>query len=327
MNVNRLLSGLDTIGKNFYIAVMEKLNTTTAVYDGHVSEDRKSILISAPAKINLFLKVTGRRHDGYHDIFSWFQTIDLFDTLKIELSRYPEIEITTNLRDLPTDEGNLVFKAARLIQKQVGLKTGFRIQLHKSIPVAAGLGGGSSDAAAFIRAVNILCKLHLSRKEMEKSGLEIGSDLPFFFGKGQSEVSGRGEKVRDIKVSTDYELLLITPDFQIRAAEAYRKVNLDLTESLPGINFPCCRQVNDLIDVISKIDNDLENALMNSYPILDRMRRMLLESGADIVRLSGSGPTMFALYRHRCKERKELARLFEADNWGVNFANPVVLPA
>ena len=118
MNVNRLLSGLDRIGKNFYIAAMEKRNNTVAVYEGQVGEDKKSILISAPAKINLFLKVTGCRNDGYHDIFSWFQAIDLFDTLMIELSRYPGIEITTNLKDLPTDESNLVFKAARLIQKK-----------------------------------------------------------------------------------------------------------------------------------------------------------------------------------------------------------------
>jgi 4-diphosphocytidyl-2-C-methyl-D-erythritol kinase len=157
--------------------------------------------------------------------------------------------------------------------------------------------------------------------------LEIGSDVPFFFGGGQAEVTGRGEKVKDIRLATDYQVVLATPPFGIRAAEAYGKLNLDLTDPVQDITLSRCRQVDGLIDAISGMANDLERGIFYSYPILERIKHELATTGADVVRLSGSGPTLFALYRNRCRTKEILAKASDGGKWGLALANPVTLPA
>lgn len=305
---------------------MQSREITTPCFEGQVNESRKAIIISAPAKINLFLKVTGKRPDGYHNIYSWFQAIDLADHLEIELQDDAGIEISTNLDDLPTGEDNLVFKAARLIQDRSGVNAGFRVKLWKNIPVAAGLGGGSSDAAAFIKAADKLLNLGLSRAEMAEIGLEIGSDVPFFFSHGQAEVTGKGEKVKDITLPTDYYIGLAIPPFHISAGEAYRKLKMDLTGLNSSVSLRRCQQTGKLFGSIAAMANDLEMALLESYPILDKIKEELIKTGADIVRLTGSGPTVFALYRDKGLVRKELARSFERRGWGFKIAKPAILP-
>ena len=296
-------------------------------FEGRVREDGKSVQIAAPAKINLFLKVMGKRPDGYHDIFSWFQALDLVDRLEIEIADHSDIEIILDDPDVPTGPDNLISMAAQALREATGLRMGFRVRLTKAIPVGAGLGGGSSDAAAFIKGVNRLLSLALTRQQMAQIGLRAGSDVPFFFGRGQAEVTGRGEAVKDIGLPTDYEVVLVTPRFQIRAAEAYRKVNLDLTDTVHAITLPERLQVDALIGVISKMANDLERGLLLSYPVLDRVKRVLVRTGADIVRLSGSGPTVFALYRDKGQSMERLAQATEGGEWGWAKACPVVLPA
>jgi 4-diphosphocytidyl-2-C-methyl-D-erythritol kinase len=296
-------------------------------YTGQISPDKNSISISSPAKINLFLKVLRKRPDGYHDIFSWFQMLDLVDHLDIQKLSSNEIEITTNCPKLPTGEENLIHKAARLIQSEFNYEKGFRIKLWKNIPVGAGLGGGSSNAAAFIKGVNKLLDLGLSSPEMARLGLKVGSDVPFFFSRGQAEVTGRGDVVSPINLPIDYAVLLVTPPFEIRAAEAYRKCSLDLTDYTVNINFNCCRHADKLFAVIEKLDNDLSRALLKSYPILDKVRDVLTKSGADIVRISGSGPTVFALYKNKTFTAGDLAPRLIKEGWGVCMAHPIILPA
>ncbi len=295
--------------------------------EGRHDKGGKSIIISAPAKINLFLKITGKRSDGFHDIYSWFQVLDLADQLRITLREDEEIRIETDCRDLPKGQDNLVYQAASLIREAVGQPIGFNVEISKNIPIAAGLGGGSSDAAAFIKAANSILDLRLSRRDMEDMGAEIGSDVPFFFSGGQAAVSGRGEKVKDIHLATDYEVALITPPFPIRAAEAYQKVRLDLTDPFLKISLSCCQKVINLFSVISETANDLERALLDSYPVLGRIKEELAKTGADIVRLSGSGPTVFALYRHKGLKKAKLAKSFERAGWAFRLAQPVTLPA
>lgn len=306
---------------------MKKADQKAPCFEPRVSDDGSTVSIAAPAKINLFLKVIGRRDDGYHDIYSWFQTLDLVDRLDIHRTERSEITISTNAENIPTGPENLVYRAARLIQDIGKSRVGFDIRLDKQIPVGAGLGGGSSDAAAFIKAANRLLGLGLSRSDMETIGLEIGSDVPFFFGRGQAEVTGRGEHVRDIQIATDYQVVLVTPDFEINASEAYRRLRLDLTDSIPNINFKCYQQVAELFGVVSGLENDLEKALIGSYPILDKIRRKLTETGAGIVRLSGSGPTMFALYDRMVFSDNIYSESFEGEGWGLKSASPVLLPA
>ena len=300
---------------------------STSCFEGKLQSEGRSLVISAPAKINLFLKIVGRRSDGYHDIYSWFQAIDLCDQLEIERRPGGRIELVTDCADIPTDRENLVYQAARLIQQRLTPAEGVRVKLWKRIPVGAGLGGGSSDAAAFIKGANRLFDARMSSRQMAEMGLELGSDVPFFFSRGQAEVTGRGEQVKPIELPLDYQVVTVTPPFQIRAAEAYRKLKLDLTEPFANITFHNCRKATELFCIISRLANDLEHALVESYPILAKIRDRVTGSGASIVKLSGSGPTVFGLYEDRHINIKELVHCFEGEGWDVQVSRPVILPA
>jgi len=296
-------------------------------FGGEVSPDGERVVISAPAKINLFLRVLGKRPDGYHDIHSWFQALDLADHLEIERVSGAAIEIITDAPGVPTGPENLIYQAAEAIRTRYAPRVGFRVRLDKRIPVGAGLGGGSSDAAAFIKGANKLLNLGLMGRQMEEIGLQLGSDVPFFFSRGQAEVTGRGEMVRPISLPLDYRVALVTPPFQIRAAEAYLRFRLDLTSPFTGINLVNCGQARELFFVISGEVNDLERALRESHPVLVRIRKELEKSGADIVRLSGSGPTVFALYGDRIKAEEKLRATCEGEGWGCVTTDPIILPA
>ncbi len=318
---------LDCWDENCYNMVMEKPRGIIPDFGGTVDKSEKSVFISAPAKINLFLKVTGKRPDGYHNIFSWFQALDLCDHLEIEKIRESKIEIITDADNIPTGPENLVYQAAQLVRSRAGYREGFRIKLWKNIPVGAGLGGGSSDAASLIKGCDRLLGLGWSRAVMSVAGLELGSDIPFFFSRGQAEVTGRGEIVKLIELPTDYQVVLVTPSFEIRAEEAYRKLRLDLTAQLMGVNFKGCRQARELFQIISKSANDLERTLRESYPILDKIEEKLRILGANIVRISGSGPTVFALFDNGTISDKMLKHTFKGEGWGLFLACPIVLPA
>ncbi len=274
------------------------------------------------------MKVLGKRPDGYHDIYSWFQALDLADHMEIENTDGGGIDLTSDSDTIPTGGENLIFQAARRMKELYAPESGFRIRLWKHIPVAAGLGGGSSDAAACIKSINKLLQLRLSVEKMRKIGLEIGSDVPFFFSRGQAEVTGRGENVREIELPTDYRVFLVTPPLQIRAAEAYSRVKIGLTKPFSGVSLNCCQPAKELFRVISGVGNDLEGPLGISYPVLARIKKGLTGTGADIVRLSGSGPTVFALYGgHSGFTEKKIMAAFEGEGWGSCFASPVILPA
>jgi len=298
-----------------------------ACFEGKQIGNGKAIFISAPAKINLFLKVKNRRPDGYHNIYSWFQAIDLADHLEIEATNDGKIEIETDNPQVPTGPENLIYRTAQLIQNKLNRKFGFNVKLRKRIPVGAGLGGGSSDAAAFIRGTNILLDLKLGKAEMAELGLEVGSDVPFFFSRGQAEVTGRGEIVKEISLPLDYCIGLLTPRFEIRAATAYGMVKLDLTEPCEDINLLRCQRFDDLVGVISRMTNDLERNLCESYPILCTVRETLIRTGADLVRLTGSGPTWFALYRDKTLVAEKWIRSVKGGGWDAAMASPVALPA
>lgn len=295
-------------------------------FAARLSDDGRSVAITAPAKINLFLKVMGKRPDGYHDIFSWFQMVDLVDQIEIHKIADSKIELITDHPELSTGPDNLIYQAAKAIQDNYTPNTGFKIILNKQIPIGAGLGGGSSDAVAVIKGLNCLMGLRLTGSQMAELGLKIGSDVPFFFSRGQAEVTGRGERVREISLPIDYQAVLVTPPFEIRAAEAYRKCRLDLTGKELDVSFRC-RKVHELFDVISELANDLERALLTSYPILDKVRDELIKTGADIVRLTGSGPTIFALYGDTAPDADKLTPRFSGEKWGVRLVRPVILPA
>lgn len=284
------------------------------------------IQLKAPAKINLFLKVLGKREDNYHNIYSWFQAIDLYDELTLEKTAFGGIELTVEGNNkLPLDENNLVVQIAHNMFKQFDLTGGLKILLKKNIPVSAGLGGGSSDAASTIYGINRLFNLELSNEKMSDMGLELGSDVPFFFSGGQAEITGRGEKIRKISLPLGYFIILITPGIIISTAESYNNIRLNLTTHTAIVNLNSDTDFAGLLAQICNIGNDFEERCMASHKVLKEVRNILIGNGAVLTRMTGTGPSMFGLFGG-LPEGGEKAQ-FTRGNWDVFDVRPITLPA
>ncbi len=284
------------------------------------------IEVRAPAKINLFLKILGRRDDGYHDIFSWFQAISLYDYISYEKSANAGIELRIeHSPDLPTDKTNLIVRTADLMFKNFGLSGGLKIHLKKNIPVAAGLGGGSSDSAATIYAIDKLFELGLTDIELRKLGLKIGSDIPFFFSSGQAEVTGRGDIIENIKLPLNYYIVLVNPGIFISTAESYAGLKMSLTSQRTGIKLFRCKDFKEMVINLLEIENDFEKGHLKSFPILEKVSSALTNAGARLVRMSGSGPTIYGLFEN-IPEGDGFHQIIRGDWWHF-IVQPIVLPA
>lgn len=291
--------------------------------------DRQTLVLGAPAKINLYLQVLRKRDDGFHDINSLFQAVSLFDRLTVRRSESEGLQLrrvdTSSVEtDLPLDESNIITRAYNLMADRHKRVSGLAIALEKNIPVAAGLAGGSSDAAATIAACNELFELGLTRSDMATLGLEIGSDIPFFFSRGQAIVTGRGENVREIDCATDYWLMLVTPRLSVSTAEAYRRLRMGLTNPKQAFSLGSHRPVEKLVKSLALAGNDFEEIQFMSYPELSGIRDRLLDTGALLARMSGSGPTVFGVYPEQ-PAGLESALLREGD-WHVSTVRPITLP-
>ena len=286
-----------------------------------------SVTMDAPAKVNLYLQVLRRREDGYHDINSLFQAVSLFDRVKFQRTSGPTgIELSlAAASDLPTDESNLIVRAYQLMQTRFKLEGRLQVELDKQIPIAAGLGGGSSDAAATILACTLLWDLPLDYDQMADLGLKIGSDLPFFFSRGQALVSGRGEIIQPTGFPTDYWLILVTPNLTISTADSYATLSLRLTKSTPPVSLERSRTALELVESLGSTGNDFEEVYLGSYPELGKIRDGLLNSGALLARMSGSGPTFFGFFDSAPESMTDI--LIGQDDWRVSTVRPVVLPA
>jgi 4-diphosphocytidyl-2-C-methyl-D-erythritol kinase len=294
--------------------------------------DVDTLVIGAPAKVNLFLQVLRKREDGYHDINSLFQAVSLFDRLQFRrvLGR-PVVQISLKSPSVvPLGEDNLICRAYRLMQQRFGLSDGLDITLEKNIPIAAGLAGGSTDAAATISACNILFGLGLGTVAMAELGLQIGSDVPFFFSRGQALVTGRGEKITEVSLPVDYWMELVTPDVMVSTAEAYRSLSLGLTTNRNPVTFRSCKELQGLVDFLKDIGNDFEETQLKAYPQLSRIKDELSDRGAVLTRMSGSGPTVFGIYTETQDEKSK--RFLSRDDssigkWQATAVRPIVLPA
>ncbi len=283
------------------------------------------VKIDAPAKVNLFLQVLNRRADGYHNINSLFQAVSLFDKLHFDLSQNPDISIKlVNKVDLTVSTDNLIAKAYRMMKDQFGLKKGLSVTLEKKIPTAAGLGGGSADAAATILACNLLFNLNQSYHQMAQVALKVGSDLPFFFSSGQALVTGRGECVVDIDLPLDYTLVLVTADLAIATKAAYAALKMDLTKPKRPFKLKSFRTVGELVTSLHRSGNDFEKVQLTSYPELSRIKESLLKRGALLVRMSGSGPTMFGIFGFPSKVN--VAECSNEESWRYYTVKPITLP-
>lgn len=246
----------------------------------------------APAKINLFLRVLGRRPDGYHDIFSLMQKISLCD--EISFRPRPEgITLKCVGLDLPTNQDNLVFRAARLIFEHTNYAAGMEITLEKKIPPAAGLGGGSSDAATTLMALNELCSFGLSKKELMQMGLKLGADVPFFIFGDCAYAKGIGERLEACENLPQLHLVLINPQFPLSTKTIYDNLNLRLTSEKINYSMP---RLSALGDVVRELHNDLEEVSLKMHPELGDLKEILLRHGALGALMSGSGPTVFGIF-------------------------------
>jgi 4-diphosphocytidyl-2-C-methyl-D-erythritol kinase len=247
-----------------------------------------AILLKSPAKINLFLRILHRREDGYHALASIFQAIDLFDHLKIEPA--PRDCLTCSDSTLPTDRSNLIWKAIDLFRKKTGRTNSFKIHLEKNIPQQAGLGGGSSNAATALWAVNSLCGNPVSIETLMSWSAEIGSDLSFFFSHGTAYCTGRGEKVQPLPPLEKKSLWIVKPIQGLSTPAVYKK--LDLTDTIQ------CDPKYALSQVMEGkhcFFNDLETAAFALAPELAMLKQLLIEQGFSTVLMSGSGSSFFCM--------------------------------
>lgn len=256
------------------------------------------LLVKAPAKINLSLDVLHKRPDGYHEVEMIMTTIDLADRLELSLLDKDEIHIVSHNRFVPDDHRNLAFQAAKLLKKRFGVKQGVTIEIEKTIPVAAGLAGGSSDAAATLRGLNKLWKLGLSIDELAELGAEIGSDVSFCVYGGTALAKGRGEKITELPVPPTCWVILAKPFIGVSTADVYRRLDLkkmkhpDTKKMIEAINMKNYSQVCD------NVGNVLEEVTLNLHPEVAQIKEQMKRFGADAVLMSGSGPTVFCLVQH-----------------------------
>ena len=274
------------------------------------------LTLEAPAKINWFLNVLGKREDGYHDIVSLMQCITLSDSLVLEESS--TVEVSTHA-DIPR-EGNLVYKAARLMREKAGIASGVKITLHKEIPLAAGLGGGSSDAAAALMGLRRLWDLDLTQNEVAGLGELLGSDVPFFFRGPASLVEGRGEVVSPVEIRRSYPLLIVKPEISISAAWAYSEYDRVsppsevLTKKHNNIKlFSQALEKGDF-EILSFVQgNDLESIAVGRYPVIGEIKRGLMRRGALFSSMSGSGSAVFGVFG--TERDAEKAREYMSPHW------------
>jgi 4-diphosphocytidyl-2-C-methyl-D-erythritol kinase len=280
----------------------------------------KGIKILAPAKVNLFLEILGKRPDGYHEIRSLMQPIRLFDTLWIEAgSKGPAIQCPTH-PGLENDS-NLVIRAIHLLEKELNRTLPFLVRLTKEIPIGGGLGGGSSDSAAVLTGINQLLGEPLDPEHLHTIAAQIGSDVPFFLSDETALASGRGERIEPWPAFPFWWYVLIYPGFSISTSWAYNQVKFPLTRGEKTINIERLKAIKDKIGAIRGNDvlkNDLEEAVRPFFPIIGEIKKALLGQGAFQALMSGSGSTVFGIWETKKKAQEAYFHL-KQQGWGDVF--------
>ena len=256
----------------------------------------KEISVKALAKINLGLDVVRRREDGYHEVKMVMQTIHLFDRLEMKKTA-GGITMTTNLSFLPTNENNLVYKAAKLLMDEFQIRDGIDVKLHKYIPVAAGMAGGSTDAAAVLYGMNRMFELGLSKEELMQRGVKIGADVPYCIMRGTALAEGIGEQLTALPPMVKCPILIAKPQISVSTKFVYENLKLDENTVHPDID----RLVEDirrkdLAAITSDMGNVLETVTIPNYPVIAEIKEHMMEHGAAGAMMSGSGPTVFGLF-------------------------------
>lgn len=257
----------------------------------------RQINLKAMAKINLGLDVVRRREDGYHDLRMIMQTVRLFDRVKMSAIKSTGVRVKTNLRYLPTDQSNHAYQAAQMIIDEFGIKGGVFIDLQKYIPVAAGLAGGSSDAAAVLVGMNLLYDLGLSREDLCLRGVKIGADVPYCIMRGTALAEGIGDKLTPLPRIPDCTILIAKPDIRVSTKYVYTHLTLNEQTQHPRIDeqIEAIRH-QDLKTMCSLCSNVLESVTIPAHPQIDTLKKAMMEQGALTSMMSGSGPTVFGIF-------------------------------
>ena len=263
------------------------------------------ISLKALAKINLGLDVVRRREDGYHEVRMIMQTIHLYDRLKITKTKTPGIEIHSNLPFLPVNENNLVYKAGKLLMDEFGIREGVRVDLLKRIPVAAGMAGGSSDAAAMLYGINQLFGLKLSRQALMERGVTIGADVPYCLMRGTALAEGIGEKLKQLPPMVKCPVLIAKPQISVSTKFVYQNLKLDEHMVHPDIDTLIQDIRNEDLQAAARdMGNVLETVTIPNYPVIAQIKEQMMHSGAVNSMMSGSGPTVFGLFENEKQAKK-----------------------
>lgn len=264
--------------------------------------------LKALGKINLGLDILGRREDGYHQVRMIMQTVYLYDQIILEKSRKPGIEIVTNLGFLPVNENNIAYRAADILMKEWGIGDGIRITLEKHIPVAAGMAGGSADAAAVLFGMNRMYGLGLSEKELKERGILLGADVPYCIMRGTVLAEGIGEKLSPLPSLPRCYVVIAKPPMGASTEMVYKKY-----DGLSGVEHPDIDGIlegirrSDLGLTASRMGNVLEQVMIPEYPVIGEIKQILLDIGALGAMMSGSGPTVFGIFDSRSRARQAAA--------------------
>ena len=254
----------------------------------------KPNIIRTPAKINTLLKVTGRRPNGYHELVSIMIPVEIFDLLEFEILQEKAIWIQSTGYHVPNDEKNLVHRAARSFLSRTGISHGVSIRLEKNIPVAAGLGGGSSDAAATLLMLNRVNSMPLTESDLREIAVELGADVPFFLNCMPSLATGIGEIIEPLEGWPDFWYVIVTPPIRISTMWVYHNLKLELTTKSSDCILANFR--SETFKVENVLENDLENVTCAKFPIINTLKKLLVDAGAEGAMMSGSGPSVFGLF-------------------------------
>jgi 4-diphosphocytidyl-2-C-methyl-D-erythritol kinase len=271
----------------------------------------KNLQLKAPAKVNYRLDVLGKRADGYHDLRMIMQRVDLCDDIDITLSERPGIRVVCGRAGVPDGPGNIAWRAADALLKLSGREVGIDIAITKKIPVAAGLGGGSSDAATVLMGVNELLDLGLTPERLMEIGVKLGADVPFFIFKKPALAEGIGDKLTALQEVPFLWVVLVNPGIHCSTAWVYQNLQLTSKED-PAI---VSRSYSSLDDVCAVLSNDLEPVTFARYPAVRELKEKLLASGARGSLMSGSGSTVFGLFAEESTARKAADEIAKERGW------------
>ncbi len=298
----------------------------------------KSTIVKAPAKVNLYLDVINKRGDGYHNIETIYEKIDLCDWIKVSVMPRG-VKLLCENNALLNNVNNTVYRAAKLLCERYNLRCGFKIELDKRIPIASGLGGGSSDAAAVLLSICNLLNIKIEKQALLKLAAEIGADVPFFAsGYNRAFATGIGEKLSPLKQNQNMYFLLVVPDIKISTKSVYASlrarndvdyipVNLNLTKKRRDVSMLCHNlenlspfsrgQVYNIKDILF---NKLEEVVLPSYPVLHDIKKALKKTGAEGIIVSGSGSAVYGVFQSRKGAMRAESKLMKKGNWQLFLA-------